>query len=167
VRARVIGALAVLGLLASLRESPTVEAFCTRPEKVTFADIENGNSVTLFPRTGVIEFELEDGRKLVGESARSTLSPRRVTAYFRSADLTITLRGDLVHGRGQAAAVERLPGYNPVILTRDDNGKVHRVAKGGTRDQNRKTYTVTAAGGPPQGFECVAGPDKPPTSRPR
>jgi hypothetical protein len=167
VRARVIRTLALLGLLTSLRQSSTVEAFCTRPEMVSFADVDNGNSVTLFPRTGRIEFELEDGRKLVGDSARSTLSSRRVTAYFRSPELTITLRGDLVHGRGQAAAVERLPGYSPIILTRDENGKVRRVAKGGTRDQNRLTYTVTSAGGAPQGLECVAGPNKPPASRPR
>jgi hypothetical protein len=136
---------------------------CAPPDKIVFQDPENKNTITYLPASRRVEFALPDGRRLEADNALALVSARFVNVSARNQSVTITMRADLRNGRVSAALVERLPGYG--VVERD--GKTTRRTARSGPDPNRRTYVISVRRGDPQGLECIAGPNKPPTGTPR
>jgi hypothetical protein len=155
------GCAAVLLAVTSLGgvDIATAAAACAPPDKIVFQDPENKNTITYLPASRRVEFALADGRRLEAENALALVSARFVNMSARNQTVTITMRADLRNGRVSAALVERLPGYG--VVQRD--GKTNRSGP----NPNRRTYVISVRRGDPQGLDCIAGPNKPPTGTPR
>ena len=137
---------------------------CAPPDKIVFQDPENKNTITYLPATRTVQFALPDGRRLEADNALALVSSRFVSVSARNQSVTITMRADLRNGRVSAALVERLPGYG--VVERDSGKTARRTARTGP-DPNRRTYVISVRRGDPQGLDCIAGPNMPPTGTPR
>src|SRR5207244_8012522 len=101
-----------IGLLVPLTATPA-EAACRLPSLIHFSDPRNQNTVVYNPVTGVLQFTLADGRKLVGQPARALRSGGELNVSFRSTSLTIAMRADLRTCRARAPAAAQLAARSP------------------------------------------------------